>query len=518
MSLNLLSAILPQLIIAFGIVLLLILIAWRRSQTMIQAMSVIILVLALVAAAQLLSAPATAVTGLLKVDAYSVITFMLIAISALVVTLLSGQFLKKNIEVHDEYYVLLQLVVLGASILVVAAHFASLFLGFELLSIALVGLVGYVREAKHSVETGFKYLILSACASSFMLLGIAFIYSQTGDLSFTTALLANQDASHINALSGPISLTEPADVAIFYQIGILLFFSGIAFKLSLVPFHFWTPDVYQGAPTPVTMLMATVSKLAMVTVLIKAWFSLSLFEHHNLVQVVLVVAVLSMLVGNTLALKQNNIKRLLGYSSIAHMGYLLIVLMVSSQQGIEFAWQSALVYLVGYVLATLSIFMAILLSETNNETHSEIKSETNSESNARSKTTRGATPPSITFECWRGMFWQSPALASLVIISVLSLAGIPLSMGFIGKFYILSHATVATLWLPIGALIVGSGIGLFYYLRLIFVLFEHTEQSEHQVISLYPLARTLVLLLAILGLILGIYPDMVIDLLPKLSI
>lgn len=498
-SMQHLAAILPQLIIAFGVVLLLLLIAWQRSQRMIQILSLSILLFALVASSQLLSIEAVSVTTLLKVDSYSVITFMLIAFSGLIVTLLSGQFLKQHIEVHDEYYVLLLLVLLGAGILVISDHFASLFLGFELLSIALVGLVGYVREAQHSVETGFKYLILSASASSFMLLGIAFIYSQTGDLSFSGAALAPDAAGAAVAVNALNQLTA------FYNVGILLFFAGIAFKLSLVPFHFWTPDVYQGAPTPVTMLMATVSKLAMITVLMKAWFSQSLFNREDLVQLVLVVAILSMLVGNMLALKQDNIKRLLGYSSIAHMGYLLLVLLVSSKQGIAFAWQTALVYLIAYVLATLSIFMVVILSESKSKSESE------------SKPSERASGHTITFASWHGLFWRDPALASLLIIAILSLAGIPLSMGFIGKFYILSHATVMALWLPVAALIAGSGIALFYYLRLIFVLFAQDEKTTHSAISLNPLAQFLVIIFAILGISLGLYPDAVIDFLPKMN-
>ena len=477
-------AISPQLLLAFGIVLSLLLTAWRRSQGWIQSLTVGIFLAAIMASLPLFFNQAEPVTSLLKVDGYSVFTFILICFSGLTVALLSGSFLKRHIEVHDEYYILLQLVIFGGSILVISDHFASLFLGFELLSLALVGLVGFIREGKHAVETGFKYLILSATASSFMLLGIAFIYSQTGNLHFTV------DSPDQLALVTTDRLSNA-----FHGVGTLLFFAGMAFKLSLVPFHFWTPDVYQGAPTPITMLMATVSKVAMFTALMKCLFSQFYFYQPGIIQLVSIIAVLSMIFGNVLALKQVNLKRLLGYSSIAHMGYLLIVLIVTSQQDINFAWQSALFYLTAYVLASLSIFMVMMLKEQKQE---------------------------LTIASWQGLFWQSPLLASLVILSVLSLAGIPLTMGFIGKFYLLTFASQEGLWWLIAALIAGSGISLFYYLRIIFSLFAQnsantSDNAPFKVVTFSPLPRLLVTLFAVVGLFLGIYPDIIMQFISQLG-
>ncbi|NQY62710.1 MAG: NADH-quinone oxidoreductase subunit N [Alteromonadaceae bacterium] len=485
------QSILPQLIIAFGLVLSMLLIAWQRSQRMIQFLTLIIFIIALVANVPIFTIDAIQVTSLLKVDSYSAFTFMLIGLSGVVVTLLSGKYLRTQTEVHDEYYLLLQLVILGASILVVSDHFASLFLGFELLSIALVGLVGYIREDKYSVETGFKYLILSATASSFMLLGIAFIYSQTGDLSFVY---------HTGLVSGDLP-----QASVVLLVGSLLFFIGIAFKLSLVPFHFWTPDVYQGSSTPVTMILATISKVAMFTVLMKYWFSwlsyseAGLFDHDIFMKLLSIIAMLSMVFGNSLALMQTNIKRLLGYSSIAHMGYILIILMVTSSQSINFAWQSALFYLAAYVLASLSIFTVLIVYSSQNSLAINKSSSTDDD---------------ITISDWNGLFWRNKTLACLVILSVLSLAGIPLTMGFIGKFYLLTVATQGELWWLIGALIIGSGIGLFYYLRIIFALFN-TETSESSVsennwkIELPVTNHLFIVVLAVVGLFFGIFPDMV---------
>ena len=477
MTPDMLLAIAPQLTLSFGLVLGLLMIAWQRSQLNIQLLSQAILIAALVLNIPLLTNETMQVTPLLKVDHYSAFALMLIIISSLVVVSLSRQLLAVTTEVHDEYYLLVLLVTLGASILTVSDHYASLFLGFELLSIALVGLVGYVRTSELAVETGFKYLILSATASSFMLLGIAFIYSQTGQLNFTS-----------------VSTTPNSDIIVnntLYSIGMLLFFAGVAFKLSLFPFHSWTPDVYQGSPTAITLLMATVSKVAMFVVLMKSWFTLGLsgsIEHEYLSQLISIVAVLSMIAGNALALFQTNIKRLLGYSSIAHMGYLLIILQITTIKDIDFAWQSALFYLAAYVVANLSIFTVLIVYTPNKE---------------------------IVLASWKGMFWHNKPLAMLVITAILSLAGIPLTMGFIGKFYLLTFATQGHLWWLIGALIIGSGIGLFYYLRLLFILFADdsilVSQKEdfYQQLKLTIPTQLLVFTLIITGVFFGLFPDVI---------
>jgi len=452
MTLAMLYNLLPLLIVAFGIVLSLLLVAWRRSQQLMLIFTLSILGCALLASVNLLAGDLSTgqVTPLLNVERYGMLTLVLVLLSTIVVCLLSSQWLTHAVEVHDEYYILIQLVVLGAGILLVSSHFAALFLGFELLSIALVGLVGYGRNNDFSVETSFKYLILSACASSFMLLGIAFLYSQTGSLSF----------EHI-PVTLPISINDHSSVSIeygvFYQAGMLLFLVGVAFKLSLAPFHFWTPDVYQGSPLPVTLLLATVSKIAMFVVLLKAWFSQPYFllpsnQVVSLTSVLAVIAVLSMLVGNILALRQQNIKRLLAYSSIAHMGYLLITLCINSTANIALAWQSALLYIWAYVLATISVFTALALTQTKKY---------------------GAT---VNINQWRGLFWQRPAIALLIIFAMLSFTGIPLTVGFIGKFYLLNIAVQSQQWGLIVALIIGSGIGIYYYLAIIFTLF--TKDSE----------------------------------------
>ena len=477
MTLLMLQSLSPLLIIAFGTVLSLLLIAWRRSQKMILAFTIAIFVCAILASISLVInlTDGIQVTSLMKIDRYGCITLILILIASISVSILSSAWLTHSVEMHDEFFILLQLVVLGAGVLVMSDHFASLFLGFELLSISLVGMVGYSRSSEHSVESSFKYLILSACASSFMLLGIAFIYSQSGSLSF--------------------SVKVDDVLGFFYVVGMALFLVGTFFKLSLAPFHFWTPDVYQGAPTSVTLLLATVSKVAMFIVLMKFWFSQSwLFQvketAFSMLSFISLIAILSMLIGNVLALKQQNIKRLLAYSSIAHMGYLLIVLLIISPQSVKLAWQSALFYLVAYVLATIALFVVVQLGQGKAKNIEQRVSD------------------------WQGMFWNNRLFAILVIIAVLSLAGIPLTAGFIGKFYLLNIAVQNQQWWLLTALIIGSGIGLYYYLQIIFALFQEQKTIEKSEVNeliveetITPMLRFSVVLLILISVLLGVFPD-----------
>ncbi len=472
MNIEQIIALLPHLILALGIVLAMLAVAWQRSQHLIAYFTLAVLVIAAIATINNFGQVPILATPLFSIDDYSRFALLIILAAAITVVILSKQVLARDIEVHDEYYLLVLLTIFGASVLVISDHYASLFLGFELLSISLVGLVGYFRTNTYAVESGFKYLILSASASSFMLMGIAFIYAYTGDLSFSSATLVSSEHN-----------------AFLHQLGFILFFSGVAFKLSLVPFHFWTPDVYQGAATPITLLLASVSKCALFIVLLKCCFAVSqlpLLANHALFGVISAVAILSMIVGNSLALRQVVIKRILAYSSIAHMGYLLIIVLLRQMHSMDMAWQSALFYLAAYLLANVSIFTVVTITEL------------------QQKSTQ------LTLADWQGLFWRQPLLASLVILSVLSFAGIPLTAGFIGKFYLMNFAASQALWSLLLALIIGSGIALAYYLPLIFTLFsERDMESIDSNGSLSLVNKSMVSVFVMVGLLLGIYPDVI---------
>ncbi len=415
------------------------------------------------------------VTTLLAIDHFALFYMGLILAAAFTVVLFSHDYLATTClptegvgqtsgPRREEYYVLMLLAVVGSAVLVASVHFASFFLGLELLSVSLYALVAYRREGRLGIEAGVKYLILGGAASAFLLFGMALVYAALGSLDFSGLArgFARGDGEGLLPLAG---------------IGLMVV--GIGFKLSLVPFHGWAPDVYQGAPAPVTAFVATVSKGAVFALLLRFFSMLQPPRHGALATVVALVAVASMFAGNWLALLQTNVKRLLAYSSIAHMGYLLVALLASGP------WAPTAVtgYLTAYIVTILGAFGVVSVLST------------------RSRDADGV-------EDYRGLAWRRPWLAGVFTAMLLSLAGIPLTVGFIGKFYVLAAGVNSDLWLLVVMLAVNSAIGLFYYLRLIAVLYRPpSEAAAGAVASLsLPLGSAALLTLTLALIILGVYP------------
>src|SRR6185312_7391218 len=251
----------------------------------------------------------TDVTPLLRLDGFALLFIGLIAGAAFVVALLAYDYLETLPTRREEFYVLLLTATLGASALAASNHFVSFFLGLELLSVSLYGLNAYPHGRPLPLEAGIKYLVLASSSAAFLLFGMALLYAATGTMNFSQleATLAG----------APATLVLP---------GAVLVLVGIGFKLGLVPFHLWTPDVYQGAPAPVTAFTATASKAGVFAVLLRFLYRMGQPPPERLMLVLTILAIASMVAGNLLALRQNNVKRLLAYSSIAHMGYILVAL------------------------------------------------------------------------------------------------------------------------------------------------------------------------------------------------
>ena len=360
-------------------------------------------------------------------------------------------------------------------------HFVSFFLGMEILSICLYGMIAYTVQqpgaAKFPLEAGIKYLLLSGASSAMILFGIALIYTQTGTLLFSEIPQRLVEAGQGN----PIVIT-----------GWMMAVAGIAFKLSLVPFHMWTPDVYEGAPVPATTFIATASKAAMVAVVLRLVLASQAYEIDGLLSTVTVLAALSMVVGNLLALLQKNIKRLLAYSSIAHLGYVMIVMVAAGSMASSAAAEAVTYYMAAYVFTTLAGFAVV----------SALSSSTNEQDQLAS---------------YQGLFWQRPWVALPLMIVMLSLAGIPLTMGFIGKFYVIQAGVTGQLWLLLAMLVIGSGIGIFYYLRVVYLLVQPPSGESEQ--GGLPLAVTATLLLTSgTVVLLGIWPTGLIASLSGLSV
>ncbi|HEX7940654.1 MAG TPA: proton-conducting transporter membrane subunit, partial [Gemmatimonadaceae bacterium] len=300
----------PLVIVAATVVVVTIAVSVRRSHRVTAILTLAGLAVAFVvlsAAWRTRGSPPVA-AALLVMDAYARLYAGLVLAATAAVALLSYGYLDEWREQREEYYLLLLLASLGALILVAAAHFVSFFLGLELLSVSLYGLIAYPRRRADAIEAGLKYLVLAATSAAFLLFGIALIYADAGTLAFAQMPLA--------------AIRTPAGAAT--AAGIALIIVGFGFKLALVPFHLWTPDVYQGAPAPITAFVATVSKGAMFALLFRFFSLIDVPAHRALWIAFALLAAASMIVGNLLALMQDNVKRLLAYSSIAHLGYLLV--------------------------------------------------------------------------------------------------------------------------------------------------------------------------------------------------
>ncbi|UVE16100.1 NADH-quinone oxidoreductase subunit NuoN [Pseudomonas sp. LS44] len=472
-------ALLPLLVTSATLVVVMLGIAWRRSHTLTFVLSVAGLNLALLSIIPALQVTPLAVTDLLLVDNYAGFYTALILVATLACVTLAHAYLGENQAGkgypgnREELYLLILLAAAGGIVLVSAQHLAGLFIGLELLSVPVYGMVAYAFFNKRSLEAGIKYMVLSAAGSAFLLFGMALLYADAGTMSF----------SGIGAKLASTGLQSA-----LAQLGIGMMLVGLAFKLSLVPFHLWTPDVYEGAPAPVAAFLATASKVAVFAVLLRL-FQLSPAANEGLLNVVLsVIAVASILVGNLLALIQSNLKRLLGYSSIAHFGYLLIAVIASKGLAVE----AIGVYLATYVLTSLGAFGVITLMST----------------------------PYSGRDCdalyeYRGLFWRRPYLTAVLTVMMLSLAGIPLTAGFIGKFYVIAVGVQSQQWWLLAALVIGSAIGVFYYLRVMVALFLVEPNLHRHDAPLHWAQRTggiMLLLVALLAFVLGVYPQPLLDL------
>jgi len=444
------------------------------------------LLLSAVSAAMLMEEADRQVTPLLVADPYSLFFTIVICLSAAFIAILSYPFLEGLDDDREEYFLLLSVATVGAVVLVSSNHFVSTLLGLETLSMSLYGMVAYTvhspKSDKYPLEASVKYLVLSAAASGFLLFGMALVYGQTGTLGFVSLIDLPETAMH-SLGSG------------FSTIGLLLITAGLAFKLSLAPFHMWTPDVYEGSPLPATAYLATIGKAAVFVVLLRFMEVTEALSLTGTLTVLSLLAVISILVGNLLALLQQNVKRLLAYSSISHMGYLLIAVVASYHVEGRIGIEAISFYLVAYVIMSLGAFAVTSMVSSSDKEHD-------------------------TIDDYKGLFWRQPILAAVFTAMMLSLAGIPLTVGFIGKFYLFFAGVEAALWPLLAALIAGSGIGLYYYLRIIYRMIEPAPDKDDTFVGvpLFSGSYGVIICLFLLLLGLGVYPAPIINLIVAISV
>ncbi|HZS50590.1 MAG TPA: NADH-quinone oxidoreductase subunit N [Bryobacterales bacterium] len=452
-------ALLPLILIAATSIVVMLAIAVARNHTLIAGLTVVGLTGAFVSVWLVAPVAPRQVTPLLVIDRYALFYTALLAAAAIAVAALSHAYLHGRGIPAEELYLLLLLATLGCVVLVASSHFVSFFLGLEILSVSLYAMIAYLREWERPLEAGIKYLILAAASAAFLLFGMALIYADTGTMDF--ARIADIAAGRAN-----LPLLLP---------GTALLVTGVGFKLALVPFHLWTPDVYEGAPAPVTAFVATASKGAMFALLVR-YFYRSGSQHPGIAAVFSIIALASMFAGNLLALLQANVKRILAYSSIAHLGYLLVAFLAGGPLGLE----AISFYLVAYFITTLGAFGVVAaLSD------------------------RGRDADDL--EDYRGLFWRRPGTAVVFTAMLLSLAGIPLTAGFIGKFYVVAAGASGAKWALVLSLVVASAIGLYYYLRIVVMMYRRPPEGA-AVRALAPASGFVLAMLTALLLWFGVYP------------
>ncbi|MCO6496643.1 MAG: NADH-quinone oxidoreductase subunit N [Chitinophagaceae bacterium] len=465
------KTILPEVILSAGAVLVLIGIAVKRNFKF----SYLLTLLTLLASLYFLTGlegKGEIVSNLFVMDGQGKFVSGLIICSSLVISFFTYYYFKGvREETREEYFVLLLLATLGAAFMTISSHFISFVISLEVLSVSLFALIGYMRHKKVSIEAGIKYLILAAAATSFILFGFALIYTSTGKMN-------------LHDLSGIVSKEGFADILSVAGLGMVIV--GFGFKMALVPFHFWTPDIYAAAPTPGATFVATVSKGAAFVFLLRFFYSIGGLNHEGVWVAFAVIATASMFIGNWLGLRQQNLKRLFAYSSISHLGYLMVAFLAFSNRGID----ASSFYLLIYFISMLAAFgMIIYLSGKGNELEM--------------------------VDDYRGLFWRRPVAAAVFTVVMLSLAGVPLTAGFMGKFLVLSAGMGGKGLFLLFVLVISSTIGLFYYLRVIAAMLSRSDVPAVSQAEARPSVVLTAVMAALFILLLwaGIYPKVFIGML-----
>lgn len=424
-----LSLVAPELVLSFSSLALLLFAAWRSdSGRILSLLSIGVLAAAGFFAAQQLGQgiKADAFDGLYRADAFSSFAKILIYFAAAMSLLIAPKALAKMGALRAEFPVLVLLAAVGMGVMVSATDLITLYIGLELNSLAAYVLASFARNDERSVEAGLKYFVLGALASGILLFGMSLLYGFAGSTDF---------GAIANAMSGKMGMGT--------MLGLIFVLSGLAFKISAAPFHMWTPDVYEGAPTPITAFFASAPKVAASALLIRITIEAFGNQLAAWQQILIVVSLMSIIIGAVGAIGQQNLKRLLAYSSINNIGFLLIGLAAGTEQGVA----SMLVYLAIYVAMTLGGFICLMQLRGADGTMKEGMADV------------------------AGLSKTRPMLAAAFAIFMFSLAGIPPLFGFWGKLVVFQAAVAANL-LPLAVIgIVASVIGAFYYLKVIKVMY-----------------------------------------------
>ena len=406
---------------------------------------------------------------MIYLDNFTFFFYLIFILGTALTVLLSRQYLEDYGKNMGEYYALLLFATVGMMLMAAGAHLIMIFLGLEIMSIAVYVLAGLFREDARSNEASLKYLLLGAFSSAFLLFGMAMLYGAAGGTLFLSDLPAR--------LAGD-NLLKPLTL-----LAIALLIVGFGFKVASVPFHMWTPDVYEGAPTSVTAFMAVGVKAAAFAAFARVFFLAFPTLLPDWQMVLWVLAVATMTLGNIVAIAQTNIKRMLAYSSIAHAGYLLVALVAANQLGAV----SLMYYLLAYTLMNLGAFGVVILVGRKKDSYLSIYD-------------------------YAGLGAQHPALAAAMALFMFALAGIPPTAGFVGKFYIFSAAVKAGfIWLAIIG-VMNSVVSVYYYLRITVLMYMKPAEADLGPVSFAPAVTATLLITAAGVLLIGVFPGFIYNL------
>lgn len=464
------SKLMPLIIVTLTPLVVMLVIAIKRNHFTTMFLSVLGLLVALawIPSARLI--PIAHIDSLLIIDNYALFYFSLIFLAAIFIIIPSYSYLEKRFEGNkEEYYLLILTATLGSAVLAASSHFATFFLGLEILSVSLYALIAYLRQTNEGIEAAIKYLILAAASSAFLVFGMALVYSQAGAMTFDKVIAFLSQAGNYNLV---------------LVAGIAMMIVGFGFKMALVPFHFWSPDVYQGAPAPVSAFIASVSKGGILALLFRFFAQYDIVQSKPLFLIFATLAVLSMFGGNFLALLQKNVKRLLAYSSIAHFGYILVAFMAGNHNTRFTGTGAATFYIVSYFVTIIGAFIIVGIFSTKEH-------------------------EAVDRSDYRGMYWKHPWLSVAFSAMLFSLAGIPLTAGFVGKYYVLAAGIGNGLWWLVIVLIINSALGVYYYLRIVVEMFSSAEEGEQPAAASVKVGLVTGIVLALLTIALvwlGVYP------------
>jgi len=434
-----LLALLPEIVLSLWAMLVLMVDVFQKgdrsesSRPIIPWLSIAGLGLAALANLWLLRLDEANTTGMVAVDSFRIFANFIFLLAALLAILISMGYLDRRDINRGEFYVLMLFATVGMMLLAASRDLILLFLSLELMSVSVYVLVGFDRRDPRSSEAALKYFLLGAFASGFLLYGIAMIFGSTGSTNLSTI-----------ATLLPTVQTHP-----MFLVGAGLLLVGLGFKVAAMPFHVWAPDAYEGAPTPVTALMATGVKAAAFAAFIRVFAVAFAGAYEQWSMVVAWLAILTMYGANLIALTQGSVKRMLAYSSVAHAGYLLVAVVSANAYGAA----AFLFYLLVYTFMTAGAFGIVI-------------------ANAKGPYERNA------LDDYAGFGWQQPVLGAVFAVFLLSLAGFPLTGGFIGKLFILRSALEAGHVFLAVSLVLASLISYFYYLRVVVVMYMRPAASE----------------------------------------